>query len=142
MGPPNAIHRKRISPKHDSANPIATRIRPTDGACFCITRSLGSWTCGLEDGAERSDQLGRRRRVEDVLDVAAARGEVDAAVEAVRVLVLEDRVPEVPEPGCPIEVALVPGRPAAGLRIALPARAPLRPVGVVGGHVAEPVDLL
>src|SRR5215207_10409647 len=112
-----------------------------DGACFCIIRLPRSWACGPEDGAERRDQRRQRRGVEDVLDSAAARGEVDAAVDAVRVLVLEHGVADVPEPGRPVQVPLVPGL-AIRLRAAITTRAALRAAWVECRHVAQPVDLL
>src|SRR4051794_20294999 len=106
-----------------------------DGACFCISsRPLSLSAGGLEDGTERRDQRGGRRRVEDVQYLVAAGGEVDAAIQPVGVLVLEHGVAVVPEPREPVEVALVPGRLAGGLRVALPVRASLSTVRVVGGH--------
>src|SRR5947207_200033 len=109
-----------MSPKHDSAKPIATKILPRDGACVCISSPpcLGAISCALsvEDDSERGDDRGERRLEEHVHEVRAADREVDAAVEAVAVLVFEHRVGVVAEPGGEVEVALVAPRRAWILR--------------------------
>ena len=118
------------------------RIRPIDGACFCIAQLFGevgspgqrrSWFWGGEAG----DDLGGRvsstgaRGLDDLRDLVAADREVDAAEEAVAVAGGEHRVAVVAEPRGPVQVALVAALGAQRLGA----------VGVVGGHVAEPVDL-
>src|SRR6266550_8407604 len=87
---------------------------------------------GLEHRTEGRDQGGQRGRLEKVLDLLAACREVDASVEAVCVLVLEHRVRVVTEPRRPVQVALVPGRLAGRLRVALTTGASLSAVRVVG----------
>src|SRR4051812_2579752 len=116
MGPPKVTQRKSSRAKQDSVKPTATRMRPTEGACFCITRSLrcaGSWWAHRpQELAEPGDRRRERAGGQDRLHGVAGRDEVDVAVGAVGILRGERAVADVPQPAEPVEVALVaPGRP-------------------------------
>src|SRR5919106_2574133 len=107
-------------------------ILPIDGACFCITHPPRSWVARpsrLGQLLQTRDERTRWRLADEREHGRAARAEVEAAVEPVPVLALEDAVPDVGQPARPVEVALVAARRARLLGA----------LRVVRGHVGEPV---
>src|SRR4051812_5843848 len=87
-------------------------MRPTEGACFCITRSLrssGSWRAHRPEQLPEPGDRGRERaRGEVGLRRVAGEHQVDVAVDAVRILRVKGAVADVPEPAEPVQISLVP----------------------------------